>query len=88
MKIDPNKKYYLQDARQVVGNCALWWATHNQGYTTDLLNAEIYKGSELLEKPHRDTDIPREIYAVQAAARPTVDVAQLHKKPKKKGGKK
>jgi hypothetical protein len=53
--------FYIQDKRQVVGNCVLWWRPNGQGYTTDLKDAGLYskeKGRGL-----RDTDVlvPKEL---------------------------
>ena len=37
--------YYLQDARQYVGNCVLWWRKGG-GYTTHIDEAELFDGSK------------------------------------------
>ncbi|MCA9676773.1 MAG: hypothetical protein KC464_17195, partial [Myxococcales bacterium] len=36
----------VQDTRQVVGNCALWWAKDRAGYVCDLRDAGVYTGAE------------------------------------------
>lgn len=54
--IDEKAHYYIQDTRQVVGNCALFWRPDGAGYTCDLLDAGVYLGSHA--KPgKRDTDV-------------------------------
>lgn len=35
-------KFYVLDARSVVGNCALWWRPKGQGYTCELDEAGVY----------------------------------------------
>ena len=46
-------KYYLLDARNPIGNCALFWRPEGAGYTTNLNEAGLY------DKGHssRETDI-------------------------------
>ena len=49
-------KYYVQDSRQFVGNCVLWWRKENAGYTTDIGDAAVFEEDEL---PHnRESDVP------------------------------
>lgn len=57
--------YYIQDARNTVGNCALWWAVDSKGYTCDLAEAGTYKGSAC--RSDRDTDVPWPVDVVRAA---------------------
>lgn len=63
--IDPAGSYYIQDNRQIVGNCALWWAANSQGYVCELGKAGIYSGVQA--SAMRETDVPW-----------PVDVVQLH----------
>ena len=49
------KLYYLQDARQFVGNCVLWWRLGG-GYTTEIKDAELFPAEKL--RGLRDTDVP------------------------------
>ena len=37
-----NKKFYIQDKRQYVGNSIMWFAKGGNGYTTDIDKAEIF----------------------------------------------
>jgi hypothetical protein len=34
--------YYVQDTRQMVGNCMLWWCPDRKGYTTQIDEAGLY----------------------------------------------
>ena len=57
-------RYYIQDMRQVVGNCALWWCHNGQGYTTQLEEAGEYEEDEALHiAASRGTDraVPVEV---------------------------
>jgi hypothetical protein len=48
--------YYLIDMRSTVGNCALFWRPHGNGYTTQLEEAGLYTLEEAAS--HRPTDVP------------------------------
>ena len=41
--------YYIQDTRQIVGNCMLWWGPNRAGYTTQLEEAGLYPKKEAEE---------------------------------------
>ena len=56
--------YYVADARQVVGNCILWWCWQGKGYTCELGRAGWYTGAEV--RAMRDTDQPWPIGYVDA----------------------
>lgn len=61
--------YYIQDTRQVVGNCALWWCPDGKGYTCELGKAGKYGAEEAKRlRDGRDTDIPFPVEVVDAAA--------------------
>ncbi len=49
--------YFVQDARQVVGNCGSWWAPNGAGYVCDIDDAGQYTGAQL-RSGFRDTDVP------------------------------
>ncbi len=36
--------YYVQDSRQIVGNCMLWWCPDGKGYACDIRQAGQYPG--------------------------------------------
>lgn len=73
-----NKLFYLQDARQVVGNAILWWSTDWKGYTCDLRNAHVFTEEELRKVKPRKTDIPWPKDFVDAHQMPVLDI---QKKP-------
>jgi len=57
-------KYYIQDTRSVVGNCALWWRENGAGYTTQLEDAGVYDEEEAMSiQQSRSTDraVPVEV---------------------------
>jgi hypothetical protein len=49
-------EYYVQDARQLVGNCISWWAPKSDGYVCNLEIAGVYRGSHA--RLMRGTDVP------------------------------
>lgn len=57
--------YYVQDKRQFVGNCVLWWGPDNQGYVCELDKAGVYKGADITDL--RDTDVPWPVDVVRAS---------------------
>lgn len=57
----PEREYYVQDTRNQVGNCALWWGKERSGYTTELDRAGIYKGFDCMRLRPTDVPYPREI---------------------------
>jgi len=62
--IRPEADYYVQDNRQIVGNCVLWWGIESKGYVCDLDKAGVYKGVEVARM--RDTDVPWPVDVVLA----------------------
>src|SRR5690348_7926541 len=53
------KLYYLQDKRQYVGNCMLWWRKGGAGYCCDLHEAGVFTKEEAYRQHAvRETDIP------------------------------
>lgn len=49
--------YYVQDGRQIVGNCAMFWGKPpGNGYVCDLREAGLYSGERV--RSMRTTDIP------------------------------
>ena len=51
------KLYYMQDARQYVGNSILWWAKKGRGYTTHIDDAHVFTIKEAKKMSGRDTDV-------------------------------
>jgi hypothetical protein len=70
--------FYLQDARQVVGNAVLWWAQDWKGYTCDLRRAHVFTKEELKRVKPRSTDIPWPKAFVDEHQMPVLDI---QKKP-------
>lgn len=73
--IDPAGSYYIQDKRQVVGNCALWWAADSRGYVCELGKAGVYSGVQA--SAMRETDIPWPVDMVRSHAVTHVRVEPL-----------
>lgn len=73
--------FYLRDTRQVVGNCAYWWAHKSQGYTCHLELAGLYDREEADEivngDPWRTQAWPEHV--VRAAASLQVDMQRLRR---------
>ena len=67
--------FYVQDKRQHVGNCVLWWAKDRCGYTCHLDKAGLYTATEC--KGMRDTDVPWPRAMVEEAASLMVDMQKL-----------
>lgn len=53
------KLYYLQDKRNIIGNCMLWWAKDGRGYTTKIDKAHIWTAEELIERGYNDPKHPK-----------------------------
>lgn len=68
--------YYIQDARQYVGNCVLWWGKDGSGYTTHLDEAGLYDEA-YVKSLDRHTDVPWPEHLVKAAASVQVDTQRL-----------
>ena len=64
-------QYYVQDSRQFVGNCILWWRKENAGYTTDINDAAIFEDADLPR--NRDSDVPWPKAYIDQHLRKTVD---------------
>lgn len=71
--------YYIQDARNYVGNSVLWWRKEGAGYTTDLDEAMIvdskWKG--------RESDILWPCSAIDKLATKQFDMQKLREIQKK-----
>lgn len=75
--------YYLQDTRQFVGNCPMWWCPDGNGYTTRIDLAAKFTRDEA-ERQHRsrETDVPWPCEQIDAITRPTVDQQEMQRTPK------
>jgi hypothetical protein len=54
--IDDAALYYVQDCRQVVGNCGSWWCPKGAGYCCNIDEAGQFTGKDA--RTMRDTDVP------------------------------
>jgi hypothetical protein len=61
----PSGVYLIQDTRQFVGNCVLWWCPKGAGYTTEFTEAGRFTEEEI--RGNRDTDVAIPIEAATAA---------------------
>ncbi len=74
----PPTLFYIQDTRQVVGNCPVWWGPNGGGYVTRLDEAGRYTEQEAVSQNRtRDTDIPWPCAEIDALARETVDCQHM-----------
>lgn len=69
--------FYVQDTRQYVGNCVLWWRQGKAGYTTKITDAHVFHEDELPSL--RDTDKPWPVDIVRDSASLRVDFQDLPK---------
>ena len=76
--LDDDKKYFLQDSRNYVGNSVLWWALGSEGYTTDIAKAEKYTAKEIKEKSLRETDVVWDSEHVEKNIKSYVDMQCLN----------
>lgn len=72
---DQEQLFYIQDTRQYVGNCILWWGRDRQGYTCHLDRAGLYTAQECAGMRATDRPWPREL--VERAASQMVDMQRL-----------
>jgi hypothetical protein len=62
--LEPTGLYYVQDTRQVVGNCGLFWRADRAGYSCNVTEFGKYTGEEVSRM--RETDVPWPIAHVEA----------------------
>lgn len=79
MQLPDDEQYYVQDARNYVGNAVLWWGLNSCGYVTDLKKAQKYTKEEIVSKfgEGRETDIIWPASHVEGAIREYVDMQGL-----------
>jgi hypothetical protein len=77
--LDENKMYYMQDARNYVGNAVVWWRKDGGGYGCDIREAHKYTKEELVAKftSIRDTDIVWEADHIETIIKPIIDAQGL-----------
>ena len=49
--------YYIQDTRQIIGNCGYWWRPNGDGYCCALSDMGKYPGHKV-KHMSRETDVP------------------------------
>ena len=52
--------YYVQDERQYVGNCMLWWCPDGKGYTTQIDEAGLFTAKEVRGMRESEVGWPKE----------------------------
>lgn len=70
-------RYYLQDGREYIGNCMLWWKAGNRGYTTSLEEAHVFSEQERCNTAVRNSDIFWEKPYIDGLTAPTVDFQKV-----------
>lgn len=68
-------KFYVQDKRDYVGNCILWWRENGAGYTTNIEDAGVFTEDTLPK--NRETDVPWPKKYIDEHLRKTVDVQDV-----------
>lgn len=74
------KLYYIQDTRQIVGNCPMFYCHNNNGYTSNLDEAMVVtesKAKKMVEE--RSINIAWEYTYLNKLARRTIDVQNWKK---------
>lgn len=75
---DVDEMYYIQDTRQFVGNCPMWWGPDGAGYVTRLDEAGRYTYDQAIRQNRaRETDVPWKCSEIDALARLTVDYQHM-----------
>lgn len=74
------KLYFIQDARQFVGNAVLFWCSDRCGYTTDIDKAGRYPETEANKiAGMRKTDIAWPVEILEPCAKRYVDAQDLER---------
>ena len=77
----PTDLYYIQDSREYVGNCVVFWGKNNSGYVCDITKAGLYTYEEAMSQhKSRHTDIPWLKEDVENALRTFCDAQYLSKR--------
>ena len=81
-----NKKkpmYYIQDIRNLTGNCPVWMTVDKNGYTSDIEKAALFTYEEAMKiYKENNMDLPWKKEDVEAATRKIVDIQYLKKNDK------
>lgn len=78
-KLPDDEMYYVQDARNYVGNAVLWWGLNSSGYVCDINRAQKYTKDEIIKRfgNGRETDIIWPASHVESAIKEIVDIQGL-----------
>ena len=81
MGLDDGDMYYVQDARNYVGNSVLWWGLNSSGYVTDIAKAHKYTKEEIVKRftDGRETDIVWSAKHIEANLKQHVDRQSIKK---------
>jgi hypothetical protein len=72
--------FYIQDGRQVVGNCVLFWRVEGQGYTCDLKEAwRVPYDKALSLENNRSTEILWPCEELDRISKVHVDIQYLRR---------
>lgn len=79
LSLPEDEMFYVQDARNYVGNAVLWWGLNSNGYVCDIHKAQKYTKDEIVERfcDGRDTDIIWPESHVKGAVKEIVDMQGL-----------
>jgi hypothetical protein len=70
--------FFMQDNRQMVGDCIMWWGEGGNGYVTDIGRAKRFTLKEAVSQNRdRHTDIPWPLDLVTSRSIHTVDMQQF-----------
>ena len=74
-----DEMFYVQDARNYVGNAVLWWGLNSNGYVCDIHKAQKYTKDEIVKNfgDGRETDIIWPESHVKGAVKEIVDMQGL-----------
>lgn len=67
------EKFFIQDKRQYVGNCMVFWKKEGRGYTTDLNDAWLVDA----DWKERETDVLWPEGLMRSLAKPRVDIQDV-----------
>ena len=80
-KLPENDMYYVQDARDYVGNCVKFWGLNNNGYVCDISLAQKYTKEEIIKQfsNSKETDVVWSAKHVEANVSKFVDMQNLRR---------
>ena len=78
--------YYMQDTRHYTGNSIVWWRKGCSGYTSNILNAEVWtKEKAFRQHKCRETDLPWPKEYIDNKIYPVVDFQRVDHEEAMKG---